>query len=216
MVFRRLFGGGSGKDDEGARELENAGDLAAGDLLTFKHRLLLPPALQGQTFEVASVATYQFDDGMYTELTLVGEQRNKIHLGVDPRDAAARFDLSITVPRNDVVTVFDEDNFAQLWDDDGPTALTVVEAMPKYEGWLCDSYNQVVNNGVGYYFDRDCRGESLSTRQDDDSEEFHYHECEGEDDQFTLTVEVWGDGETDVSLEVSCPGDVIETMWPGK
>ena len=216
MVFRRLFGGGSGKDDEGARELENAGDLAAGDLLTFKHRLLLPPALQGQTFEVASVAPISSMTGCIRSSRWWASNATRSTWVSIPAMQPPASTCPSHVPRNDVVTMFDEDNFAQLWDDDGPTSLTVVEAMPKYEGWLCDSYNQVVNNGVGYYFDRDCRGESLSTRQDDDSEEFRYHECEGEDDQFTLSVEVWGDGETDVSLEVSCPGDVIETMWPGK
>ena len=63
MVLRKLFRrGGSGSE---ARRFEGPGDLGPGDLLTFKHRLALPPNVQGQTFEVSSIATYEFEDGLH-------------------------------------------------------------------------------------------------------------------------------------------------------
>ena len=67
----------------------------------------------------------------------------------------------------------------------------------------------------GYFFDRDCRGETLSQYEDDDSEELRYHECEDASGRFGLTVEVWADGDTEVSLDVNVPPDVIESMLPG-
>ena len=214
MVFKRLFGIGSSTENN-ERQLEDVRDLAAGDLLTFKQRLALPEPIQGQTFEVSDVATYQYEDGVYMSLTLVGEQRNKVTLGFDPDDAHGEIDLGIVVPRNDVLTLFDEDAFARLWDATPGIELEVIAKPDAYEPWCANRYTQVISDGVGFYFDRDCRGETLSTRHDDDSEELRYHECEGDDDRFTLSVEIWGDGETEVSLEVSCPPDVVETMWPG-
>ena len=63
MVPRKLFRRGG--SEPGGRRLEGPGDLSPGDLLTFKHRLALPPNVQGQTFEVSSIATYEFEDGLH-------------------------------------------------------------------------------------------------------------------------------------------------------
>ena len=114
----------------------------------------------------------------------------------------------------DVLQLFDEDGFTMLWEDEF-AELNVVQSLDDYAGWLAEAYSQVKKNAVGFYYDRDCRGETLSVFQDDDSEELRYHECEGSDDSFGLSVEVRGDGETDVSLEVYCGADVIDAMWPG-
>ena len=67
----------------------------------------------------------------------------------------------------------------------------------------------------GYYYNRDCTDKPPSRRIDDDSEELRYHECEGApDNNRSLIVEVFSNGETDVFLEVSTPLDVIDELWP--
>jgi len=216
MAFGKLmksFRRGKGKQEQ--RRLEKPADLVAGDLLSFKHRLALPGELEGRTFEIASVATYQYESGIEVQLTLVGEDHAKFYLTFDPNESQPEFCLGRDVPRRDVLKLFDEDAFAGLWDEDTFAELDVVEPLERYAGWLADGYSQVKKDAVGFYYDRDCRGETLSTRQDDDSEELRCHECEGTNDSFGLAVEIWGDGETEVSLEVYCGADVIESMWPG-
>ena len=215
MVFGKLLKSRFARDKEGGRRLTGPGDLQAGDLVSFKHRRVLPEEVQGRTFEVASVATYQYESGIEVQFTLVGEDRAKLYLGLDPKESQPELCLGRDVPRQDVLKLFDEDGFTTLWDENEFAELNVVQSLDDYAGWLADAYSQVKKNAVGFYYDRDCRGETLSVYQDDDSEELRYHECEGSDDSLGLSVEVWGDGETDVSLEIYCGADVIEAMWPG-
>ena len=210
MVLRKLFRRGGSEAD--TRRVEGPGDLRAGDLLTFKHRLALPPSVQGQTFEVSSVSTYEFEDGLHPELTLDGAEGGRIHLAFAERDVS-ELCLSRNVPRGDVLKLFDETAFAALWEEDF-VDLDVMTALPEYEGWLGERYSQVKKWTEGYYHDRDRRGEDVS-RYQDDGEEFRSHECEDATGRFGVTVEVWADGDTDVFLEVNVPPDVIESMWPG-
>lgn len=213
-MLRKILRSRFGKRDDSPRELSGPGDLRAGDLLTFKHRLLLPPAVQGQTFEVSAVGAYHFEDGLYAELTLDGTEGDRIHLGFDAGDAS-ELSLSRTVSRADVLRLFDEVAFGALWDEDF-AELEVVDALPRYEGWIARRYAQTKKWTEGYYYDRDCRGEAPSRLQDDDAEELRCHECEDDSGRYGLSVEVSADGETEVFVEVNCPPDVIDSMWPGE
>lgn len=217
-MFKKLFRAMTSGDDDpppsGDRSPQHIGEVAVGDLLTFKHRMVLPEALQGQTYEVSEVGTYQFDDGLYMQVTLTGTARDKLYLGFDPKEPQGELCLSRDIPRSELLQVFDEDAFADLWED-GFSELTVVATPESYQPWLASSYAQVKNSAVGYYFDTDKRGANVSDRVDDDSDELRYHECTGDNDSFGLTVEIWGDGETDVTLDLYVPGDVIESLWPG-
>ena len=123
--------------------------------------------------------------------------------------------LSHDVPRKDVLRLFDEAAFGALWDDDF-AHLEIAEQIDAYAGWFGAGYVQTKRWAEGYFYDRDCRGEDLSVYQDDDGEELRYHACEDSTGRFGLCVEVWSDGDTDVSLDVDCPQDVIESMWPGE
>lgn len=212
-MLKKLLRARFGRATARGRTVATPADLRAGDLLTFKHRLSLPPTLQGQTFEVAKVGTYQYEDGLYPQLTLDGAEAGRVYLSFKASDAA-ELSLSTAVPRKDVRRLFAEDAFGALWDEDFAD-LEVVEKLAAYEGWLADAYAQTKKWTEGYFYDRDCRGEDVSAFQDDDAEELRYHECEDASGRFGLTVEVWADGETEVSLDVNCAADVIESMWPG-
>ena len=64
-MFRKLWRSRFGGKTDEQRRISGPGDLTSGDLITFKHRLVLPPSLQGQTFEISLVATYEYEDGLY-------------------------------------------------------------------------------------------------------------------------------------------------------
>ena len=215
-MLRRLFNAFRKQDEStGVRAVTTVADLRAGDLLTLKSRLSLPEELRGVTLEISQVGTYQFDDGLYMQLTLTATDRSKIYLGFKPSNHEGELCFSKPISHSVITTLFDEDQFADLFEE-GFSTLTVNPDTDGYSGWLTGEYAQTKNLAVGYFFDRDMRGHGVSDRHDDDSEEFHYHELRGDDDQYEITVEVWGDGETDVSLDVYCPADVIETMWPAE
>ncbi len=209
-MFRKLWRSHFGKTNE-QRRISSPGDLTSGDLITFKHRLVLPPSLQGQTFEISSVAAYEYDDGLYPQLTLDGPNGDRIFL-VFKETSPNQLYLSRVAPRSDVLNIFDEQEFATLWEEDF-AEISLVNRLPEYDGWLGDRYTQTKKSAEGYYHDRDCRGKEIS---DNEGEELRYHECEDGSSQFGMSVEIYGDGETEVSLEVHCNSDVIESMWPGE
>lgn len=213
-MLKKLLRARFSKDDANdARSLESPADLAAGDLVTFKHRLALPGDVQGQTFEVSSVGAYEFEDGLYPQLTLDGAESGRIFLSFKAGDVT-ELCLSREVPRRDVLKLFDEAAFSTLWDDDFAD-LQVASRLDAYDGWLADAYSQVKKWAEGYYHSRDRRGETLSQYADDESEELRYHECEDATGRFGITVEVWGDGETEVTLDVNVAPDVVDAMFPG-
>lgn len=207
-MFKKFFGG----DKSGPRTLTDPSQLQAGDIVAFKERRSLPAELQGQQLEVTKVGGYQYSETEITkELTLRSEDNKTYHLSIDDNDGDPLLCFSIKIPESLVLSIFDEDEFSELWGEDFIT-LTVKEKPAELANWLADSYTQRMKEGEAYYYNRDCGG----VVPQDDGEELRYHECVGDVDSRYLSVEVWGDGDTDVSLVAFCPVDVIEEMWPGE
>ncbi|VAX09425.1 hypothetical protein MNBD_GAMMA26-124 [hydrothermal vent metagenome] len=205
-MFKKIFGG-----SDAPRTLTDPGQLQAGDIIAFKQRRSLPDELQGQQFEVTKVAGYQYSETEITkELTLRSEDSKTYYLSIDDNDGDPLLCFSVKLPEAMLCTLFDEDEFAELWGDDFVT-LTVKEQPEELASWLADSYTQRMKEGEAYYYNRDCGG---AVPEDDEGEELRYHECIGNVNERHLSVEIWGDGDTDVSLVVLCPIDVIDEMWP--
>ncbi len=196
------------------RSLTRPEELQAGDIIVLKERRSLPLVLQGQQLEVTNVGTYQYSDGIKKELTLRSIDNKTYFLSVNENDGVPGLCFSIKIPRKVVITIFDEDEFGQLWDADYVT-LHVNNKPDEYASWLSDDYKQDISEAEGYYYDRDCSDKPPSDLEDDDGEEFRYHECTSMlDNNYSLSVEVWADGDTEVFLEVTTPVDVIAEMWP--
>ena len=205
-ILRSRFG-----SKKSARTVATAGDLRSGDLISFKHRLALPSDVQGKTFEVESIAAYEYEDGVYPQLTLAGETGDRLFLLFRDKDPR-KLTLARMVPKRDVVRLFGENEFSTLWDE-GFADLDRVEKMPEYGGWTALRYSQTRNSAEGYFHDKDCRTVQIG---DDEGEEFRAHECEDPSGRFGLCVEVYGDGTTEVTAEVFVDADVIDAMWPGE
>jgi len=207
-MFNKIFGG-----NDSPRTLTDPSQLQVGDIVAFKQRRSLPNELQGQQLEVTKVGGYQYSETEITkELTLRSEDNKTYYLSVDDNDGDPLLCFSIKLPEPMLFTLFDEDEFSELWGDDFVT-LAVKEKPAELAGWLSDTYTQRMKEGEAYYYNRDCGG---VVPEDDEGEELRYHECVGDVDSRYLSVEVWGDGDTDVSLVAFCPVDVIEDMWPGE
>ncbi len=206
-----LFGKNKQK---GRRSLTTPGELLAGDIVVLKERRSLPGELQGQQLEVTQVGTYQYPGSVKKELTLRSVDNRIYYLAINDDNDAPSLNFSIKIPRKIVLSIFDEEQFAQLWDPEF-TTLQVADRLNEYTDWLSDDYKQEVIEGEGYYYDRDCSGDPPSEYQDDDGEEFRWHECTSMlDNNYSLSVEIWEDGDTEVFLELITPADVIAEMWP--
>jgi hypothetical protein len=208
-MFKKIFGG----DKSGPRSLTEPGQLLVGDIISFKQRRSLPDELQGQQLEVTKVGGYQYTETEITkELTLRSEENKTYYLSIDDNDGDPLLCFSTKLPEKILFTLFDEDEFSGLWGEDFVT-LTVKEKPAELASWLADSYIQRMKEGEAYYYNRDCGG---VVPEGEDGEELRYHECVGDVDSRYLSVEVWGDGDTEVSLVALSPVDVIEDMWPSE
>ncbi|MEE9357667.1 hypothetical protein [Candidatus Vondammii sp. HM_W22] len=206
-MFKTFFGSNK------PRTLTDPGQLQIGDIVALKQRRSLPDELQGQQLEVTKVGGYQYSETEITkELTLRSEDNKTYYLSVDDNDGDPQLCFSIKLPESMLFTLFDEDEFSGLWGEEFVT-LTVKEKLAELTSWLADSYIQRIKEGEAYYYNRDCGG---VVPKDNESEELRYHECVGNVDTRCLSVEIWGDGDTDVSLAALCPFDVIEEMWPSE
>ena len=202
------------KKKDSLRSLTKPEELMVGDIVVLKERLSLPSELQGLELEVTHVSTYQYASGIEKEFTLRSTDSVSYYMSVDDNDGDPILCFTIKIPRESVLAIFDEDEFARLWEPEF-ASLKVVSIPEQYADWLTDSYQQIIKDEEGYYYPHDCSDKTPSKRLDDDGEELRYHECEGEpDDNRSLIVEVFGNGETNVFLEVSTPLDVIAELWP--
>ena len=200
--------------DKKLRTLTHPDELEVGDIVGLKDRRSLPKELQGQQFEVTAVGSYQYASSTEREFTLRSEDSLSYYMSVDDNDGDPILGFSIKIPRDAVLKIFDEEEFAMLWEPEFPT-LSVRHTPEAYASWLTDRYHQIVKSEEAYFYNRDLGDKPPSRRMDDDGEEFRYHECEGEpEDQYGLSIEVWASGETDVSLAVYTPQDVIDELWP--
>ncbi len=207
-MFKKFFGG-----EETSRELLHPEQLQAGDIIAFKPRRSLPDELRGQQFEVTKAGGYQYSETTITkELTLRSEDNKTYYLSIDDNDGDPLLCFSVKLPESVLFTLFDEEAFSELWGE-GFATLTVKEKPADLEDWLANRYTQRIKEGEAYYYDYDCGG---VVPEEDEGEELRYHECVGDIDGRLLSVEVWGDGDTDVSLVVLSSVDVIEEMWPSE
>jgi hypothetical protein len=199
------------KKSSDTRILETPQQLKAGDIISLKYRESLPESLREQQFEVVKVGAYEYSSGVNKEVVLKGEENQLYFMSIENEDGEDQLCFSNKISRQQALALFSEDAFSQLWSEDW-IELKVVENIDALKGWYTSQYSQTIKEQEAYFYDRDCEDEDLSLAEDGD--ELRYHECEGVDDHYGLNVEIWGDGSTDVFLQVYCPTEVIEEMWP--
>jgi len=209
---------GFNKKKEAVRSLSKPIELGVGDIVVLNERQSLPKTLRGQELEVTGVGTHQYSHGIEKEVTLRSIDNKTYYMSIDENDGAPVLCFSVKVERTEVEALFDLGQFAGLFEEDSYTQLEV-QSIPEWlRDWVGgDTYTQTLSYGEGYYFKDDliAKGITPSSREDDSSEEFRFHECESvENDHYALLVEIWSSGETDVFLSVSTPLDVIAEMWP--
>ena len=206
------------KKDATVRSLTKPVELEVGDIVVLNERQSLPKTLRSQELEVTSVATYQYSDGIEKEITFRSIDNKTYYMSIDDNDGDPLLCFSIKIERTEVESLFDLGQFAGLFEEGSYTQLEVQSIPESLKEWVSgDKYHQTLSNGEGYYFQDDLivKGVTPSSREDDSSEAFRFHECESsENDDYGLLVEVWSSGETDVSLSVSTPLDVVAEMWP--
>lgn len=209
--LKGLFGDKSPK----ARVIRHPRELMRGDIISLDNDFGLPTQLRGQSLEVIAINTYEFERSQEIEWQLKGAGGDTLFMTlVDDDEPQVHFSLKISRP--EVESLFGLDAFGEIFDEDSQANLTTQAIPERLEQWLGNQYHEVSFALFGYFHREDYRG--LKPPQDANGatgEPFERYELEDDSEQFSLEVEVFEGGETDVLVGLTKPLSLIREYWPG-
>ncbi len=210
-MFSKLFG----KKKPEPRQLSHPRDLQIGDMVQMIDSFALPPELKGQTLRVNAINTYQYKYENEFELVLKGDGNQSIFLVVENDDGQEWANFSIKIQRQDVDNLFDLDQFAEIFDVEDLVSVDRSAEIKQFERWTAARYKQTAQPSNGYFYEKDYRGQTIPEYVEDGGEPVECINLSDADDDFAINIEIWDDGETDVSLTVSRPLSDIVDLFPG-
>lgn len=208
--FKKIFN----KDAQTERKLTHVNQLLVGDIIVLTDSFALPKALQGQQFQVNAVNSYEYEHNTQTEWTLQGTDELTLFLSLEIDDTT-ELKFSLKIEHDDVETLFDLDNFSEIFDEPGQAFLNRRNDNENTATWSSEQYQQSIFAKVGYFHRKDHRSDELSTYEGEGSgEQLELYTLYNEDQSKGLDIEVWQDGDTDVFLTLFRPLTDIIDMYP--
>lgn len=208
--FKKIFN----KDAQTQRKLTHVNQLLVGDIIVLTDSFALPKALQGQQFQVNAVNSYEYEHNTQTEWTLQGTDELTLFLSLEIDDTT-ELKFSLKIEHDDVETLFDLDNFSEIFDEPGQAFLNRRNDNENTATWSSEQYQQSIFAKVGYFHRKDHRSDELSTYEGEGSgEQLELYTLYNEDQSKGLDIEVWQDGDTDVFLTLFRPLTDIIDMYP--
>ncbi|MBL4941581.1 MAG: hypothetical protein JKY81_07950 [Colwellia sp.] len=205
--FKKIFN----KDDQKQRTLTHVNQLLVGDIIVLTDSFALPEILRNQQLQVTAVSSYEYEQNTQTEWTLQGANELLIFLSLDVDDST-ELKFALKIAQEEVETLFDLDNFSEIFDEPGQAFLDRKTDSEITTSWSCEQYQQSVFAKVGFFHRKDHRSENISTYEGKDAgEQFELYALYNEDQSKGLDIEVWQDGDTDVFLTLFRPlTDIID------
>jgi len=208
--FKKIFN----KEAQAERKLTHVNQLLVGDIIVLTDSFALPQALQGQQFQVTAVNSYEYEQNTQTEWSLQGNDELAIFLSLEIDDST-ELKFSVKVEHDDIETLFDLDNFSQVFDEPGQAFLNRQRDNEVTSTWSSEQYQQSIFAKVGYFHRKDHRSEDLSAYEGKCSgEQLELYSLYNEDQSKGVDIEVWQDGDTDVFLTLFRPLTDIIDMYP--
>ena len=211
-----MFGKWFKKEQEKARSLSRPNDLKAGDMMQMIDSFSLPPQLKNQMLTVKEVNTYQYEYENEFEIVLQNSEGETLFLVITREDSEEQLAFSMKISRDQVDELFTLDQFALIFDTDDMVTLETKGSIKGFERWIAESYIQDAAPNGGYYLKGDYRNRHISKYVEDGGERFDYIGLLSPDEEHALNIEIWDDGETDVSLTLIRPLTDIADLYPGK
>jgi len=197
------------------RKLNNVKELTLGDIIVLSDSFGLPAALRAQEFQVSAVNSYEFEHKTQAEWVLLGNNDLELYLTLDVDDKTY-LKFSLKILHQDVESLFDLEQFAEIFDEPGQAQLARITDTSTTSDWSSEIYQQSSFAQVGYFHRKDYRKDTLSPYQGKDSgEQFELYALYNEDQDKGLDIEVWQDGDTEVFLTLFRPTTDIVDMYPG-
>jgi len=205
--FKKIFN----KEAQTQRKLTHVNQLLVGDIIAVTDSFALPQALRAQQFQVTAINSYEYEHNTQTEWALQGTDELALFLSLEVDDVT-ELKFSLKVEHDDVETLFDLDNFSQIFDEPGEAFLTRQNDNDVTSTWSSEQYQQSIFAKVGYFHRKDHRSENISAYEGDGcGEQLELYTLFNEDQSKGLDIEVWQDGDTDVFLTLFRPlTDIID------
>jgi len=209
--FKKAFNKISNKTEKKQRQLTQVNQLLVGDIIVLTDSFALPEILRGQQLQVTTVNCYEDENSTQSEWTLQGSNELLIFLSLDVDDST-ELKFSLKIEHEDVEDLFDLESFSEIFDEPGQAFLDRKSDNDLTTSWSSEQYQQSVFAKVGYFHRKDHRSENLSAYEGKDAgEQFELYCLYNEDQSKGLDIEVWQDGDTDVSLTLFRPlSDIID------
>jgi len=208
--FKKIFN----KEAQTQRKLTHVNQLLVGDIIVLTDSFALPQALQGQQFQVTAVNSYEYEQSTQTEWSLQGNNERALFLSLEIDDTT-ELKFSLKIEHDDVETLFNLDDFSQIFEEPGQAFLNRQEDNEVTSIWSSEQYQQSIYAKVGYFHRKDHRNEDLSAYEGEGSgEQLELYTLYNQDQSKGLDVEVWQDGDTDVFLTLFRPLTDIIDMYP--
>jgi len=213
--FKNVLNKVSNKSSKDVRTLTNVNQLLVDDIIVLTDSFGLPESLRGQQFQISAVNSYEFENNTQTEWTLKGSHNSLLFLSLE-EDDNIELKFSLKIEHDDVESLFDLDDFSEIFDEPGSAFLTRKNDTNNTQGWSSEQYQQSTFAKVGYFHRQDHRNTTLSAYEGEGSgEQFELHVLYNEDQSKGIDIEVWLDGDTDIFLTFFRPTSDIVDMYPG-
>ena len=208
--FKKIFN----KDKDEQRVLNSPADLKLNDIIVLTDSFALPQNLRAKQFQITAVNSYEFENDVQTEWALTDNNGAIIYLSLD-QDDEVFLKFSLKIKQNDVENLFNLDDFSAIFDEPGQAFLKRKSDNDLTGNWTSKQYQQCIFAQVGYFHRKDHRSEALSSYEGKDAgEEFELYQLLDQEEDYGIDVEVWSDGDTDVSLTLYRPLSDIIDMYP--
>ena len=208
--FKNIF-----KKEKEQRKLTQVNQLLVGDIIQLTDSFALPETLRCQQFQVTAVTSYEFENSTQTEWSLSGRSDLVLFLALEVDDVS-ELKFSIKIEHEDVESLFDLDEFSEVFSEPGNAFLTKQQDTDLTSAWTSDEYQQSVFSRIGFFHRKDHRSEKLSEYEGKDSgEQFELYTLLDKEQDKGIDIEVWQDGETEVFLTLYRPVTDIIDMFPG-
>lgn len=203
------------KDQPAPRQLNHPQQLQIKDIIVFSDSFALPEQLRDKQYEVTAINCYEFEHKLVTEWVLKGNNNVEIYLSLDIDDKTY-LKLSLKISEQQVEQLFNLDQFSEIFDEPGRAFLDRKTDTEQTAGWTCEQYRQTHFAQVGYFHRRDHRLTKPSQYEGETAgEPLEFFSLEGNEDQYSIDLEVWADGDTDVFVNCFRPVTDIIDYYPG-
>ena len=209
--FKKLFN----KDSNTQRQLNQPQDLMINDIIIFSDSFALPENLRNNQFQVANINTHEFEHSQITEWQLDGSANQQIYLSLE-QGQQQYLKLTMKIADGCIEELFNLDEFSEIFETPGNALLSRIAETSPTLGWTSEQYQQTTFAQMGYFHRQDHRNNKPSEFEGEDSGEvFEFYSLRGVDDQYSIDIQIWQDGDTDVFLNLYRPTSDIKEYYPG-